>query len=426
MDLYGGLMRHVCCPHCWRNCAPDEALWVSVHPDLAGDALLGFQHMRRFLPTRFTVEGYALDPKGAVCREIACPRCHLPMPRAVLEMDSLYTSIIGAPGCGKSYFLAAMTWMLRQTLPQYFEVEFRDADLTTNRNLIGYEESLFMNAQAQTPVLLNDLIRKTEEQGDQYDLVRYGEQTVLYPRPFLFTLQPLQGHLNAASRKKWARTLCLYDNAGESFSVGRDSPSNAVTQHLTRSNFLMFLFDPCQDPRFRSQLEGDQPLSTRFVGRQDTYLIEALNRIRRLTNLAQTERSSRPLIVAVTKYDMWRHLVDSAHACDPWRDKGGKYGLDIGAIGQRSQELRTMLKRMTPEMVGAAESLSDHVVYMAVSALGNQPIRDSSSGKSMIRPIDIQPVGVITPMLYGLYLKAVGLIQFIRPKGQQRMPVGNR
>ena len=37
---------------------------------------------------------------------------------------------------------------------------------------------------------LGNLIRKTELQGELYDTVAYGQQTVSYPRPFLFTMQP--------------------------------------------------------------------------------------------------------------------------------------------------------------------------------------------------------------------------------------------
>jgi len=239
MEPQLGLLRKTCCPHCWRYFSPEEILWVSVSPEMVGDPLLGPQQMRRFLPTRFTLEGNAYDPKGAECRELACPHCHLPIARALLEMNPLYVSIFGSPGCGKSYFLTAMTWKMRQFLPQFFELEFRDADLVANRTLTSYEESLFLRARPEEPVLLADLIRKTEEQGEQYDLVRYGDKTVLYPRPFLFSLQPMRDHLKANSIKRLARTLCIYDNAGESFAVGKDLPGNPVTQHLARANVVI-------------------------------------------------------------------------------------------------------------------------------------------------------------------------------------------
>ena len=89
----------------------------AVGAAMLGDARLGPDQQLRFLPTRFSIEGAAIDPRGFACQGLACPRCHLPVPRALLEMDPLFLSILGAPGSGKSYFLTAMTWALRQTMP---------------------------------------------------------------------------------------------------------------------------------------------------------------------------------------------------------------------------------------------------------------------------------------------------------------------
>lgn len=108
------LQARVTCPHCWHHFPPEETLWISQHPDLLGDARLGGDHQRRFLPARFTVEGDAIDAKGFPCQSLACPNCHLSVPRALLELQPLFASILGAPASGKSYFLAAMTWQLRQ------------------------------------------------------------------------------------------------------------------------------------------------------------------------------------------------------------------------------------------------------------------------------------------------------------------------
>ena len=55
------LCPRVTCPHCWHNFAPEQALWIAEHPDLLGDSRLGADQPQRFLPTRFSVEGAALD-----------------------------------------------------------------------------------------------------------------------------------------------------------------------------------------------------------------------------------------------------------------------------------------------------------------------------------------------------------------------------
>ena len=103
-----GILERVTCPHCWEQFAPEKTLWISEHSDLLGDNRLPDQS-QRFLPTRFTVKGEAIDSKGFPCHQLACPNCHLVVPRPLFEMEPLFLSIFGAPASGKSYFLAAMT-----------------------------------------------------------------------------------------------------------------------------------------------------------------------------------------------------------------------------------------------------------------------------------------------------------------------------
>ena len=47
--------------------------------------------------------------------------------------------------------------------------------------------------------------------------------------------------------------------------------------------------------------------------RQETILSEAAQRVRRYAGLAQSQKHDRPLIVVVTKFDSWKHLLGSAH-----------------------------------------------------------------------------------------------------------------
>ena len=129
------LLSQVTCPHCWERFAPEQVLWISEHVDLLGDLLLGPEQQQWFLPSRFTIDGDAIDSEGMTCRTLACPQCHLPIPRAMLEMEPLFVSILGAPAGGKSYLLTAMTWHLRQILPLHFKVAFTDADLASDRVL---------------------------------------------------------------------------------------------------------------------------------------------------------------------------------------------------------------------------------------------------------------------------------------------------
>src|SRR4051812_13981506 len=302
------LRNRVTCPHCWNIFPPEQALWIAQHPDLVGEPRLGDDQHQRFMPTRFTVDGAALDSRGFACHGLACPRCHLAVPRSLFETEPLFLSILGAPSCGKSYFLASMTWQLRKVLPKNFSLAFGDADPVSNDRLHGYEGLQFLNPDQDALVA----IEKTETQGDLYDTVLFADQAVSYPRPFLFTVQPRDIHPNY---QKFSRILCLYDNAGESFLPGEDTAINPHTRHLALSRALLFLFDPTQDPRFRNacagksadpQMQGrTQRLARERAVRQETILLEAAARVRRYTGLAQNAKHRRPLVVIVTKYDSW-------------------------------------------------------------------------------------------------------------------------
>ncbi len=331
------LLSQVTCPHCWERFPPDQVLWISEHVDLLGDPLLGPEQQQRFLPSRFTIEGDAIDSKGMTCRSLACPRCHLPVPRSMLEMEPLFLSILGGPASGKSYFLTAMTWQLRKVLPLEFSLAFTDADPTANRALNDCEESLFLNAREEEMTPLGNLIRKTELQGELYDTVGYGQQRVSYPRPFLFTMQPQDGHVSTAQAESLSRMLCLYDNAGEHFQPGQDTTSSPVTRHLAHARAILFLFDPTQDKRFRAVCRSKDigPAGTRDhrLSRQETLLTEAASRIRKLSSLSHHARYDRPVVVVLSKFDEWSHLYNPLDEGNPWKRSGSVTGTRRAARG---------------------------------------------------------------------------------------------
>jgi Double-GTPase 2 len=408
------LLKRTKCPHCWTTFPPEDVLWISAHSDLLGDPRLGPEQQQRFLPTRFGVDGHALDARGFACQQLACPHCHLPVPRVLLESEPTFLSILGTPACGKSFFLTAMTWELRRLLPLHFALSFTDADPLSNRSLNEYEESLFLNPRADELVPLADLIRKTELQGELYNTVLYGGQTVSYPRPFLFAVQPQPQHANFARAERVRRVLCLYDNAGEHFQTGQDSTSSPVTRHMAQARVLFFLFDPMQDPRFQRLSRTDQGAgpAARPAGsrRQEIVLQEAAARVRRVQGLSQTTKHDRPLIVVVTKYDAWSNLLEESDPSEPWvANRENRSGVDLERVEERSNVLRELLLRICPEVVIAAEDFAREVTYIPVTALGRTPVAAGPAGLA-IRPRDIRPSWATVPLLYAMCRWMPGLV----------------
>jgi hypothetical protein len=331
-------------------------------------------------------------------------------------------------------------------LPQKFALEWADTDPLVNLKLREYEESLFLNHQADELVYLAGLIRKTERQGDLYDTVSFGNQQASFPRPFLYNLRPTGNHPKHEAARSLSRVVCLYDNAGEDFLPGSDSTATPTTRHLAQAFLFLFLFDPLQDLRFH-QLCRTRKLSlptpeilygsrlNRVSSRQEIILTEAANRVRRSLGLGQTEKHKRPLVIVVTKYDVWRGLLEKGHQEEPFRNAGNQWGLDRALVEGCSHQVRELLcpelvtaaegfsqevvyipvsALVCPELVTAAEGFSQEVVYIPVSALGNVP-KLAPKGLA-IRLRDINPLGVTVPLLYGLSRWLKGLVATVKTK----------
>jgi hypothetical protein len=408
------------CPYCWHAFPPSETLFIARHQDLLGDPVLGPEAYRRFLPQRFTPEGNALDAGGLACPDRACPRCHLRIPNCFWEAAPFFVSIVGAPGCGKSYFLTSMSWALRRNLPASFALFFGDADARTNQWLADYESALFVNPRRDEPVSL----RKTEMQGDLYERIVLRGMTLHLPRPAVFSLRPQEGHPAFEKGAHTAgRVVVVYDNAGEHFQPGMDSAANPGTQHLAQSQAVLFLFDPTADPRFlQTCARGGAALApARVALRQETLLTEMINRMTSYRGLRAGRRIDIPLIVVGTKADVWRHLLPDGAGAPPWRRSAtlGTSAIEMDALASVSLSVRHWFAKACPEMVTAAEAAFRHVFYIPASALGHNPPPDSR-GAVAVLPREIRPWWVEVPLLYVLAL--AGLAPVVERADDGRLP----
>ncbi|MDD3468734.1 MAG: hypothetical protein PHE53_01995 [Thermoguttaceae bacterium] len=440
MEQTSQILTKITCPHCWEIFSTDQTLYVSQHPELLGDPRLGPNAPLRFLPSRFRVDGAALDPNGFPSLQLACPCCHLAIPRSLFEMPSIFFSMIGAPGSGKSYFLAAMTWRLRQLLPQLFHLHLTDADPQVNLRLQEYESQQFLNPDPNCVVQL----AKTETYGDLYDAVVREDQTIYYLRPFLFSLVPDRQHPLGEEAWRVARTLYLYDNAGESFLPGEDRATTPVTRHLALSKVIFVLFDPTQDVRFHRamqalsgpSLEREKPAQVAGMVRQETLFIEAISRLRRYAGLGQHQKLPAKIIVVVTKQDVWGPLCPDLQRVPSefWRyissdlitkGSGASAGGNTAARGEDAVEktailrsslvhtlsgkVEELLRKISPEFVSAIDGISGDAVYIPVSATGGNAVTDAQ-GRKGFRPKDIHPKWTEVPMLYAIATQLEGVI----------------
>jgi len=414
------------CPHCWHQFDMSMVNYISRHPDLLGDPVVGPGEPRRFLPTKFNSQGYAIDAKGMVCNEMACPKCHLPLPLSSTELPSSMFSIVGAPASGKSYYLTSSIWMMRYTLAQKFDISLADTDETFNAVLNNYESLLFLNNQSDRLVSLP----KTEVTGADYtnQITMNGVVTDL-PKPFIFTLNPSPAHPEYGNKDSHLlRNIVLYDNGGEHFEPGRDSVNNPSTHHLIYSDSIVFLYDPMKDIRLASKCDrADPQLKQRqYKGNQQVLLNEMIARIRKYSGLNSREKYNKMFIMVIPKYDAWKEVfpMDLANTeFTMYSESDMKYYLDLSAITNVSYILRNMMLKTMPDVVSTCESFFSTVYYLPVSALGKIPEYDEKNETIGIHPEHLKPVWAEVPMLLQFWYS--GLIEGVAPFYKDSIPIEN-
>ena len=383
------------CPVCWTRFDSGDALSIAVHEDLRGDPILGSDARLRFQPTRFNDQGLALDPMGLACTDVACPHCRRQLPPGYLDMPHRILSLIGAPSAGKSYYLAVLTRILQDRLPQDFTLAFKDGDPSGNMLLNQMRNTLFA---ATTPE--EALLGKTALEGATYEKLPRLGRLVSLPRPFIYTI-------SRPGKQRQETSIILYDNAGEHFEPGIDIHDSPGAMHVANSAGLIFLFDPTANSRFKAKLVGVDDPQFNLKGRvdqQDSILAEMETRIKRVLGLAHDERIATPLAFVVGKCDTWEKLLSSP--LEPATRAGM---VDLEAIQRNSDRVRDVLVSLCPGLVASAESLAKEIRYFAISSFGHMPVTipaGLNKGRIAPDPQRLAPAHVEVPIYWLLHLSA--------------------
>jgi hypothetical protein len=179
------------------------------------------------------------------------------------------------------------------------------------------------------------------------------------------------------------------------------------------------LFDPTQDQPFRQHLRGHEDAATAARVRpmqQHLIITQAARITREFAHRPDTVKHDKPLVVIITKQDIWAHLIPNLNPHEPFTVPGanGAGLLDVPRLLERSYRIRQLLLRVTPEVVTAAEHFAQTVLYMGASALGGAPTPLGIGGQWGIRPSAIAPLGVELPILFGLNRSLPELIATVR------------
>lgn len=426
------LLNEVTCPNCWQKFPPESALAVAGHVDLIGDPRLEDPgEYRRFLPTRFTPECAALDEKDTPSFELACPHCHLVVPRVLFERyPTLFMSIFGRTTSGKSYFLASMSRQLETAVPQRFGLGVTEPHPLSNVVIRDYRNALFSNPDPDAHVA----IPATDPTGSKhYQAVRNGNELRNYPRPMFFQVAPNGTHPNAGKRVRFTRTICLYDNAGEHFRPQWAKPNRPETEHLARSSAMLFVFDPTREPAFVERCRGisldpqfEESGTKEEIEPQDVILATADQNVKKWLGREIGAPLDKPLIVILAKFDAWKHLVSEElvsgelppFATGKDGDFFSLHGFRIDVVEKVSGRMRDLLLAICPTIVTTAERFSRRVCYVPVSATGCAPMVIDGAFKH--RRGSIQPRWAEVPLLWALQQLTPGLVPVASAKNAQR------
>lgn len=361
------LVGQVQCPSCSQSFRPENIRFIAEHVSLQGDAIAGPLEGLRFRASRFDLDGNAIDMEDRVCTRVACPTCHIEMPRGLLECGTSFVSIVGAPGSGKSCLLGAASWSLRKCAGEY-GCSWVDVEPRLNALLHGYESGLFSGKGGASRKPL-----KTEiSGGDWYHQIRVGSRIEISPKPMFFRI----GRPGAASS-----IMVLYDNAGEHFQPVAENAEPPHTRHLGRAQALLFVFDPTMTP------------SADRSHRQELILIETIARIRRLAGVDQNSKLTIPLIVALTKADLWgpkvgidlskRPIAPSKHV-----------DLDREAIKEVGVRAEAFISEQFPELIQSLGAFVDRVHWVPCSAF-----RTSANAGTGIEEVQAESQWAEVPLL---------------------------
>ncbi len=396
------------CPTCWKSFSVGEVMNIASHTELTGDPVLGPHARLRFHAERFNELGQAIDPKGVVSVDLACPHCRGRLPPSFLSQRQLILSLVGAPSSGKSYYLAVLLKKLPEELIRNFNTNLQDADPSGNVHLNEMKNRLFSATTRE-----DAFISKTDFEGLMYERLMRNGQLVPLPRPFVYNLQRINDPEKRAS-------LVFYDNAGEHFKPSISIDDSPGAMHVAASTALFFLFDPATNRSFRKALNTrrDVQLKSQGTDEQDVILAEMGVRIKKLKALDSHEKIDTPLAVMVGKFDLWKHLVPE----DAIAHNDGQT-LNPATIESNSLRTRELLLQLCPTIVANAESISNRVMYFPISPLGHSPKEikfGPLAGKLAPYPRNLDPILATAPSLWALRQIAGDIIEDEQPSSPNR------
>jgi hypothetical protein len=266
----------ISCPTCGDSLAASEILWVSRHPELLGDPILGSQEPSRFRPSRFNAAGEAIDAGDLPCHLLACPRCHGIIARPLISGPSVPVDTAARPG--------SIVHGNTNALSEYLQLVERI------RSFLDDAGPQWSGEWSGVAVEYASFCREASERASRcLALLQRGLRSealhVAECAPSLFAIMPA---LSVAQFKRWSRTCAvaraptppeLPDSAAKILEAARDSEQQ-LGSWLTKHRILALTGAPLPErlgvARALAERDPDNPCWPQCIVELETVLLREI------------------------------------------------------------------------------------------------------------------------------------------------------
>lgn len=361
-------------PRC-KGIAPDPiyANFRGMSPTLAGHVIIPNKgsFLSRFqAPTSAKCE---VDGCRYESHDPLCPLCHFELPYDITQVEQHVIAIIGGRGTGKTHYIATLMNELRHDVGRNFRVAVQ---------MVGEDTRQRWNQDFYKPLYVDKKVLQATQAG----------ATASVKIPLIFRLTFIE---EGSNKNKRAINLTFFDTAGE--DMASLNTMSIETKYITRAEGIIFLLDPLQIDRVRTDQRIDQSiLPPADSSANPEYIIERLRELfERQTGISARDKISANVAFALSKVDALAPLLEPDSAL---RESGGHFGeFNLDDAQSVSTEIRNLLEDwISSSFCNAIEGQFASYNYFGLSALGEPPTLDQ-------RVRSIAPLRVEDPLLWMLY-----------------------
>jgi hypothetical protein len=372
------------CLFCFRSFLQQNLCFRCMTPTCAGRALdevyakvrgYGTTMMGRVLVpgSRRSVFGPPNDVICDICKTVSytriCPHCHFELPHDIGQIDQRIIALIGARATGKTHYLASLITSLQHHIGKNFHFTVR---------MIGDETQERWERDFYTPLFVNKTVLFPNRPAEVDPVVK---------SPLIFRCT-FNGH------HRRALNLIFFDSAGE--DLLSLTTMSLQYRYITRADGIIFLLDPLQIPRVRSQIASLNTLPPANMKASPEYIV---SRLRDLFERERKLRASQPVRTPIA------FTLSKVDRLFPMLEPGSEFHhpgthnvyLDLDDIQSVHTEISNYLATwISPNFETMIDSSFARYNYFGVSSLGEQP--DESNHLEAVTPLRVED-----PFLWLLY-----------------------